>query len=108
MSKKKDLDSDENSKVVWSYNGAEEEWDSFDRRMIRFMRKRLDDFGEKLWLGEVLEVGKVKSNSSEFANHCVEVYHAISVNDLKLAQTLYKKKSDFWKRGWHVRWIKRQ
>ncbi len=37
MSKKKDLDSDENSKVVWSYNGAEEEWDSFDRRMIRFM-----------------------------------------------------------------------
>ncbi len=50
MSKRKDEEKDENSKVTWTYSGVEEEWDSFDRRMVRFMRQKFDDFGEKLWM----------------------------------------------------------
>ena len=52
MSKRKEKEKDENSTVTWTYSGEEEEWDSFDRRMVRFMRKKLDEFGEKLWMGE--------------------------------------------------------
>ena len=40
----------------WKYSGEEHEWDSFDRRMIRYMRKKYDVFGEKLWLGTVEKV----------------------------------------------------
>ena len=43
---------DDDSSVRWTYGGKEEEWNSFDRRMMRFMRKKLDSLGEKLWMGE--------------------------------------------------------
>ena len=43
---------DENEKC-WKYSGNEEEWDVFDRRMMRYMRKKYDDFGERMWLGEI-------------------------------------------------------
>ena len=33
--------------ISWSYSGLEDEWDSFDRRMLRHMRKKFDVFGEK-------------------------------------------------------------
>ena len=36
---------DDDSSVGWTYGGKEEEWNSFDRRMMRFMRKKLDSFG---------------------------------------------------------------
>jgi hypothetical protein len=45
----KEDESDKN----WKYSGDESEWDSFDRRMIRYMRKKYDVFGERLWLGTV-------------------------------------------------------
>jgi len=108
MSKRKDKEQDENSTVTWTYSGEEEEWDSFDRGMVRFMRKKLDDFGEKLWMGEVPVVETLTYNSNEFAEYCIDVYHAISVNDHRLALSLFKKGSDFWKKGWQVRWVKRQ
>ena len=38
----------DDSSVGLTYSGKEEDWDSFDRRMMRFMRKKLDCFGEKL------------------------------------------------------------
>ncbi len=37
----------------WKYNGNEDEWDIFDRRMLRYMRKKYDVFGERLWMGEL-------------------------------------------------------
>ena len=39
---------DKDSSVDWTYSGKEEEWDAFDRRMTRYMRNKLDAFGEKL------------------------------------------------------------
>ncbi len=42
---------EKSSSVDWTYNGKEEEWDTFDRRMTRHMRNKLDLFGEKLWQG---------------------------------------------------------
>ncbi len=38
----------------WSYDGNEDEWNAFDRRMQRYMRKKLGVFGENLWLGMVI------------------------------------------------------
>ena len=108
MSKRKEKEKDENSTVTRTYSGEEEEWDSFDRRMVRFMRKKLDEFGEKLWMGEAPNVEKLTHGSNEFAEYCVEVYHAISINDHRLAKSLFKKGSDFWKKGWQIRWVKRQ
>ena len=82
MSKRKDEEKDENSKVTrTSYSGVEEEWDSFDRKMVRFMRKKFDDFGEKLWMGEIPVVETLTHGSNEYAQYCIEVYHAISIND---------------------------
>ncbi len=49
-------DKSEDSSVGWTYRGVEEDWDGFDRRMIRFMRKKLDFFGERLWIGEIPEL----------------------------------------------------
>ena len=49
-------DKSEDSSVGWTYRGVEEDWDGFDRRMVRFMRKKLDSFGERLWMGEVPEL----------------------------------------------------
>ena len=46
---------DDDSSVRWTYGGKEEEWNTFDRRMMRFMRKKLDSFGEKLWNGEIAD-----------------------------------------------------
>jgi hypothetical protein len=55
---KKD-EGDDDSSVGWTYSGKEEDWDSFDRRMMRYMRKKLDGFGEKLWMGEIVDLAKL-------------------------------------------------
>ena len=108
VSKRKETEKDENSTVTWTYSGIEEEWDSFDRRMVRFMRKKFDDFGEKLWMGEIPVVETLTHGSNEYAQYCIELYHAISINDHRHAKSLFKKGSDFWKKGWQIRWVKRQ
>ena len=40
----------------WKYDGDESDWENFDRRMLRHMRKELDSIGEKMWLGEIKSV----------------------------------------------------
>jgi hypothetical protein len=37
----------------WKFIGIEGEWEGFDRRMMRHMRKKLDSVGVNLWLGEI-------------------------------------------------------
>jgi hypothetical protein len=37
----------------WKFLGIEGEWEGFDRRMVRYMRKKLDSIGVKIWLGEI-------------------------------------------------------
>ena len=36
------MSKEEESEKRWKYNGNEDEWDIFDRRMIRYMRKKYD------------------------------------------------------------------
>ncbi len=83
MSKKEDEDSKE-----WKYEGSENEWDSFDRRMIRYMRKKLDVIGEKMWLGEVGSVFAM--NQGDYVAHCEEVMRAIYCMDPSEARKLKK------------------
>ena len=47
------MSKEEESEKRWKYNGNEDEWDIFDRRMIRYMRKKYDRLGEKMWFGEI-------------------------------------------------------
>ena len=42
---------DEKDTKNWKYDGCEEQWDIFDRRMMRYMRKKYDSFGERMWMG---------------------------------------------------------
>ena len=50
--------------VGWTYSGDEVDWDGFDRRMTRYMRKKLDTFGERLWMGEITGVESMSKNKS--------------------------------------------
>ena len=40
---------EEYSEKNWKYDGDESEWENFDRRMLRHMRKELDTIGEKMF-----------------------------------------------------------
>ncbi len=70
---------DESSGVNWTYGGEEEEWDAFDRRMVRYtsMRGKLDAFGERLWKGEIEDVSKMVK--PEFASYVLMVYESLRI-----------------------------
>ena len=97
---------DKDGSVDWTYSGKEEEWDAFDRRMTRYMRKKLDAFGERLWLGEVKDIDHM--GIIPLKKHVHEVYNALSITNPKEAKELTKKKSDFFKKSWQVTWLGRQ
>ena len=80
---------DESSGVNWTYGGGEEEWDAFDRRMVRYMRGRLDVFGERLWKGEIEDLSKLAKQ--EFANYVLMVYESLRIAQPKLAKELKRK-----------------
>jgi hypothetical protein len=46
-------DETENDDVKWTYDGNEEELDNFDRKMTRYMLKKYDVFGERMWLENI-------------------------------------------------------
>ena len=92
--------------VEWKYEGNEDEWDSFDRRMIRHMRKKLDVLGTKLWLGEI---GSVFSMSQyEYDTHCRDVMRAIYCMDPSEARKLKNDMNDFEDPDWQHDWLQRQ
>jgi hypothetical protein len=97
---------DKDSSVDWTYSGKEEEWDAFDRRMTRYMRNKLDAFGEKLWLGDVVDLGPM--DITTLKKHVLEVYNALSITKPKEAKELTKKGSDFFKKSWQITWLGRQ
>ena len=97
---------EKSSSVDWTYNGKEEEWDTFDRRMTRHMRNKLDLFGEKLWQGQIGNVADF--TSTELQEHVLSVYNSLTVTKPKEAKELWKKGSDFFKKSWHVAWLGRQ
>ncbi len=91
----------------WKYSGEEHEWDSFDRRMIRYMRKNYDAFGEKLWLGTV-DVVSDDMDPYDFMEHCDEVLKAIGVMDASEARRIKKDRDEFDDPEWQYSWMKRQ
>ena len=97
---------EEDSSVGWTYSGKEEEWDSFDRRMVRFMRKKLDVFGEKLWKGEVVDLAGL--DKKKFGDYVLEVYKALRITQPREAKELIKKNSEFFTKSWHEPWLTRQ
>ena len=91
----------------WKYSGNEAEWDIFDRRMLRYMRKKYDNFGERMWLGEI-DVVNDKMDPYDFLDYCDEVMKAIEVLDSSEARRLKKDRDTFEDPGWQYNWIKRQ
>ena len=72
----------------WKFIGIEGEWEGFDRRMMRHMRKKLDSVGVNLWLGEIRSVFDMGQN--EYDEHCKDVMKAIYCNDPSEARKLKK------------------
>jgi hypothetical protein len=68
------------SEKNWKYNGNEDEWDIFDRRMMRYMRRKYDLFGERLWMGEVPFISD-EMDPHDFLDHCDDVMRAIETYD---------------------------
>jgi hypothetical protein len=97
---------DESSGVNWTYGGGEEEWDAFDRWMIRYMRGKLDVFGERLWKGDIEDITKMAA--PEFANYVLVIYESLRIAQPKLAKELKKKGSEFYLKSWHIQWLRRQ
>ena len=62
------MSKEEESDKNWKYSGDESEWDVFDRRMMRYMRKKYDEFGERMWLGQV-EVISDAMDPYDFMDH---------------------------------------
>jgi hypothetical protein len=97
---------EKDSSVGWTYGGKEEEWDAFDRRMTRYMRNKLDSFGEKMWQGQIGDLKEFKEK--ELQEHVLSVYNLLRVTKPKEEKELWKKGSDFFKKCWHVAWLSRQ
>ena len=74
--------------------------------MTRYMRYKLDGFGEKLWLGDVKDVETMGITSLKL--HVHEVYNALNITKPKETKGLTKKGSVFFKRAWQVTWLGRQ
>jgi hypothetical protein len=84
--------------VGWTYSGKEEDWDSFDRRMMRFMHKKLDVFGEKFWMGEIVDLAGL--DKKKFGDYVMEIYKAPRITQPREAKELVKKNSEFFKKSW--------
>ena len=102
MSKKED-----ESEKNWKYSGNEDEWDAFDRRMLRYMRKKYDDFGERIWLGQI-EVIDDEMDPYDFLDYCKDVMKAIEVLDPSEARRLRRDRDNFEDPEWQYNWMRRQ
>ena len=103
----KDKDDEKGSSKNWTYDGSkEEEWDSFDRRMMRYCRKRYGMFGEGLWMGSLWNIWDM--DGAEFADYCNEVWDAIDIDDSTRASRLWDGATGFWRHSWQIAWRERQ
>jgi hypothetical protein len=91
----------------WKYSGKEEEWDTFDRRMMRYIRKKYDIFGERLWLGSVQMVTN-DMDPYDFYDHCDDVMRAIEIYDSGEAIKLRRDRDTFENPNWRYDWMTRQ
>ena len=105
MSKDKE-DKDEKDSKSWSYDGSEDGWDTFDRKMIRYMSRKYDTIGEKIWLGTTQDIAMMEGQ--EYIDYCTEVWHAVNANDSTLAWKLWTQDVGFREKPWQNNWIRRQ
>ncbi len=85
---------DEKDTKNWKYDDCEEQWDIFDRRMMRYMRKKYDSFGERMWMGEI-EIVNDEMDPYDFLDYCEEVMKAIEVLDPSETRRLRKDRNTF-------------
>jgi hypothetical protein len=101
------MSKEDESEKRWKYNGNEDEWDIFDRRMLRYMRKKYDVFGERLWWGEIPMVSD-EMDPYDFLDHCDDVMKAIETYDPSEARKLRKDRETFEDPEWQYNWMMRQ
>ncbi len=101
------MSKEEESEKRWKYNGNEDEWDIFDRRMIRYMRKKYDRLGDKMWFGEI-EMVSDDMDPYDYLDYCNSVMKAIEVVDPSEARRLKKDLDAFEESGWQFDWMDRQ
>ena len=99
--------SKEEESTNWKYSGNENEWDVFDRRMMRYMRKKYDYLGERLWLGQV-EFVSDEMDPYDFLDHCEDVMKAIEISEPSDARRLRKDPDTFEDPEWQYNWMNRQ
>ena len=105
MSKEKEDKEESSSK--WTYDGSkEEDWDAFDRRMLRHMRKHYGLFGEKLWQGSLPKIDDL--GGDDYNQYCEEVYETVEIKDSTNAWHLWDVQSGFWTKVWQEKWRARQ
>jgi hypothetical protein len=101
MSKEKKEDTTE-----WKFNGDEGDWENFDRRVTRYMRKKYDLIGEMMRNGEigsVFSMGQV-----EYDAHCRNVMKTIYCSDPSGSRKLKLDMSEFEDADWQHDWVTRQ
>ena len=103
MSKKEKEEKDDSTS--WTFNGNECEWDGFDRRISRWMRKKFDSVGEMIWNGETPDIEYMSDD--DLLIWCTSVLEAIKLDNVVLAKSL-KKSKEFLTREWQMTWLKRQ
>jgi hypothetical protein len=103
MSKKEKAEKEES--VSWTFSGNEDEWDGFDCRITRWMRKKYDSIGEKIWNGEISDIEYM--GDDDLKEYCIEVLDCLMINNITLAKSM-KKEKDFWTREWQMIWMARQ
>jgi hypothetical protein len=101
------MSKEDESEKRWKYNGGEDEWEVFDRRMQRYMRKKYDRLGERMWLGQV-EVVSDDMDPYDYLDYCSEVMKAIEVLDSSEARRLRRDLNIFEDPGWQYNWMDRQ
>ena len=99
-------DDNDEKKTSWTYDGSEDEWDSFDRRIMRYMRKKYGSFGELLWQGDLGDYTLL--HGQEFADYCERVWDAIELHDSTRAKEYWPTTSGFWAKKFQGKWRERQ
>jgi hypothetical protein len=105
-SSEKNKDEKEESKLKWTYDGSEDEWERFDRRIDRYLRKKYGTIGEGLWQGTLPNVNTL--SGTDLSAYCEEVWDAIEIQDSTRAKGYWPTTSGFWSRKFQNKWRNRQ
>ena len=99
MPDKKDDDSEKDSseKDKWTYQGDEEEWETFDRRIKRYCEKKYDLLGEALWYGTLPIVESLDPYS--LYQYSCDVWKSIEAKSPARAKVLWSNDSGFFERA---------